>query len=297
MAVRLSRRAFLLAAGSVVAMAAGSRARDLLPMSASTRSSTRMPSVFIGHGSPMNAIEDNRWSRGFRELAATLPRPRAVLAVSAHWYTAGSLVTAEERPRTIHDFGGFPKELHEQQYPAPGDPALARRIAERLQLGDDALRTDWGLDHGTWTVMKYLLPDADVPVVQLSIDRTMDGARHVEMAKKLTSLRDEGVMILGSGNITHNLRDAFTRAQQNDTSRVEWAERFDADVATAVAAHDTGYLGSAHLSEDGQRSHPTPDHYLPLLYTVGASEAGEKASFPMTGFDLGSLSMRSVVLG
>jgi 4,5-DOPA dioxygenase extradiol len=297
MASRLSRRAFLLAAGSVVAMAAGSRARDLLPMPASSKPSTRMPSVFIGHGSPMNAIEDNRWSRGFRELATTLPRPRAVLVVSAHWYTPGILVTADERPRTIHDFSGFPKELYEQQYPAPGDPALARRIAERLNLGDAALRTDWGLDHGTWTVMKYLLPNADVPVVQLSIDRTMDGARHVETAGKLTSLRDEGVMILGSGNITHNLRDAFARAQRNDTSRVEWAERFDAAVAAAVSAHDTGFLGSAHLGEDGLRSHPTPDHYLPLLYAVGASERGEKASFPVTGFDLGSLSMRSVVIG
>jgi 4,5-DOPA dioxygenase extradiol len=294
MSAPLSRRAFLLATGSVVAAAAATKALGLLPMS-TTRS--RMPSVFLGHGSPMNAIEDNRWSRGFRELAASLPKPRAVLAVSAHWYTPGTLVTADEKPRTIHDFGNFPKALYEQQYPAPGDPALARRIADRLGLAESALRTDWGLDHGTWTVLKYLLPDADVPVLQLSIDRTADGARHLDLAARLTSIRDDGVMILGSGNLTHNLRDAFTRAQNNDTSRVDWAERFDTDVAEAVSARDLDFLATAHLGEDGRRSHPTPDHYLPLLYTAGASEKGERASFPITGFDLGSLSMRSVVIG
>jgi 4,5-DOPA dioxygenase extradiol len=291
----LTRRSFLFAAGSAAAAIAIARAQGLLAMADSR--SRRMPTLFIGHGSPMNAIEDNRWSRSFRELAATLPKPRAVIAVSAHWYTPGTFLTAEEHPKTIHDFGGFPKALFDQQYPAPGDPALARRAAGMLGTGDAALRTDWGLDHGTWTVLKYLLPDADVPVIQLSIDRDADGRTHVETGRKLAALRDEGVLILGSGNITHNLRDAFARMQRGDTSRVDWAEQFDTEAAAAVSRNDLDWLAGAYTTDTGRQCHPTPDHYLPLLYVAGAAEAGEPVSFPIEGMDAGSLSMRSVRIG
>lgn len=297
---RLTRRRFLagaaMAAG-VAALATTIRVRRTGEHAMTNQASSRMPVLFVGHGSPMNAIEDNRWSRAFQDLAAHLPRPRAVLAISAHWYTDGSFVTAEPQPRTIHDFGGFPQALFDQRYPAPGDPALARKVAGLLGREAAALRTDWGLDHGTWTVLKYLLPKADVPVVQLSVDRSASGAALVDLGRRLAGLRDEGVLLLGSGNVTHNLGDAFGRMRSGDTARVPWAEGFDADIAQAVAAHDTAFLAKAHESDLGRRCHPTPDHYLPLLHVVGAATTEDAVAFPVTGFDAGSLSMRTVRIG
>src|SRR5262245_60987544 len=173
-------------------------------MAVSTASSVRMPVLFVGHGSPMNAIEDNPWSRAFRALGEQLPRPRAVLCVSAHWYTPGTFLTDNARPETIHDFGGFPRELHEVQYPAPGAPDLARRISQLLAAHAASPRSDWGLDHGTWSVLVHLLPAADIPVLQLSIDGRLPPARHIEIGKALAPLREEGVLVLGSGNVVHN---------------------------------------------------------------------------------------------
>lgn len=257
----------------------------------------RMPVLFIGHGSPLNAIEDNRWSRGFRALAALLPRPRAILAVSAHWYVNGTYVTGNERPETIHDFGGFPPALYAMTYPAPGDTALARRVVRLLGETRAFVRTDWGLDHGTWSVLTHLVPKADVPVVQLSIDYGLPAAAHLAIGRALAALREEGVLVLGSGNVVHNLRHAMTSAHRGETATPGWAEAFDADVAQALAQHDGDFLARAAEGDAFRTAHPTPDHYLPLLYAAGAARPDDAVRFPVTGFDLSSLSMRAVLFG
>jgi 4,5-DOPA dioxygenase extradiol len=256
-----------------------------------------MPVVFVGHGSPMNAIDDNPWSRGFRELGHKLPAARAVLAVSAHWFVPGTFITDNERPETIHDFGGFPPALHAVRYPAPGDPELARRIRDLLAPQGAALRSDWGLDHGTWSVLVHMRPSADLPVLQLSIDARLPPARHIEIGQALAPLREEGVLILGSGNITHNLRDAFTRMRQGSSEIPAWASQFDSTIADALERRDSAYLAASLTSELGRTAHPTPEHYLPLLYAFGASSPADAVSYPIQGFDAGSLSMRSVRFG
>ena len=257
----------------------------------------RMPVLFVGHGSPMNAVEDNPWSRAFRALAAGLPRPRAILAVSAHWYVAGTFATANERPPTIHDFGGFPDELYRIEYPAPGSPDLARRAVALVGDGRAALREDWGLDHGTWSVLVHLLPSADVPVVQLSIDGRLPPAGHLAIGRALRPLRDEGVLILASGNVVHNLGHAFAAWRRGDRATPDWARDFDEGVAAALRARDEAHLAGALGGAAGRLAHPTPDHYLPLLYAAGAADPDDPVRFPITGFDMGSLSMRSVLLG
>jgi 4,5-DOPA dioxygenase extradiol len=255
------------------------------------------PAVFVGHGSPMNAVEDNTWSRAFRNLARQLPRPRAVLAVSAHWFVGGTWTTGMDHPETIHDFGGFPPELYSMQYPAPGEPALARRVVDLLGPRVASVSLDWGLDHGTWTVLHHLLPAADVPVVQLSLNARLPAAAHLALGRALAPLRREGVLILGSGNLTHNLGDAIGRLQRGETTTPDWARDFDGAAVRALRAADRAWLEAAPGTEAGRRAHPTPDHYLPLLYVVGAADAGEAVTFPVEGFDLGSLSMRAVRFG
>lgn len=257
----------------------------------------RMPVLFVGHGSPVNAIEDNAWSRGFRDLARLLPRPGAILAISAHWYVAGTFATANERPETIHDFGGFPEELYRIQYRAPGSVDLARRAVALVGEKRASLRTDWGLDHGTWSVLVHLHPAADVPVVQLSIDGRLPPAEHLAIGRALAPLRDEGVLVLGSGNVTHNLGHAFAAWRRGDRATPEWARSFDDGIAKALAGHDPEHLTHALEREAGRLAHPTPDHYLPLLYAAGASDPSDPVRFPITGFDMGSLSMRSVIFG
>jgi 4,5-DOPA dioxygenase extradiol len=255
-----------------------------------------MPVLFVGHGSPMNAIEDNEWSRGFSALASLVPAPLAILAVSAHWYVRGTFTTGDEEPRTVHDFGGFPEPLYEIRYPAPGSPTLALRVAALLG-GHASVSLEWGLDHGTWSVLRHLRPAADVPVVQLSLDARLAPAAHLALGRTLAPLRDEGVLVMGSGNITHNLRDAFSRLHRGDSATPDWAARFDAHVARALAEHDADFLVRAPETPDGRLSHPTLDHYLPLLYAAGAADAGDAVRFPISGFDLGSLSMRAVLFG
>ena len=254
----------------------------------------RMPVLFVGHGSPMNAIDDNNWSRGFQKLGELIPEPKAILSISAHWYVPGTFVTGDEHPRTIHDFGGFPRELYEQQYPAPGNVELAKRVSKLVGKGA-SLRTDWGLDHGTWTVLKYLRPKADLPVVQLSIDARLRPAEHVGIGQALAPLREEGVLILGSGNVTHNLRHAFGSWQRGDKETPPWATAFDSEVAKAAEQHDGAGLARLAESDPGRLSHPTPDHYYPLLYTAGAADARDAVKFPVSGFDMSSLSMRSIL--
>ncbi|HRI09521.1 MAG TPA: 4,5-DOPA dioxygenase extradiol, partial [Nannocystaceae bacterium] len=213
----------------------------------------RPPVLFIGHGSPMNAIEDNQWSRGLRTLAGALPRPRAILAISAHWYVDGTLLTVDAAPRTIHDFGGFPRALYEIRYPAPGAPDLAARVRRLVAAAADAPPGAWGLDHGTWSVLRWLYPDADVPVVQLSLDRRLSPAAHHELGRALADLRDDGVMILGSGNITHNLRDAITRMQSGDHQTPAWARRFDLEVRVGAGAYVCGEETALLESLEGKR--------------------------------------------
>jgi 4,5-DOPA dioxygenase extradiol len=301
----LARRDFLkvalaAAAAPRLGAATGGRAEGSNAMSEPSPRPTgappRMPVVFVGHGSPMNAVEDNAWSRRFRDLARELPRPRAILAVSAHWYVAGTFTTANDRPETIHDFGGFPDELYRVQYPAPGDPDLARRAARLLAGRGASPRTDWGLDHGTWSVLVHLRPAADVPVVQLSIDGRLPPGEHLGIGRALAPLRDEGVLILGSGNVVHNLRHAFAARSRGETATPRWARAFDDQVAAALSRHDGDALVRILDTDEGRMSAPTPDHYLPLLYVAGASAAGDRVRFPIEGFDWGSLSMRAAIL-
>ena len=297
----VDRRSLLKAAlgaavGTALAAASGcSEQKGTQVMSSDKK--TRMPALFVGHGSPMNAIEDNQWSRALVGYAKELPRPKAVLAISAHWYTPGTFVTGNDRPETIHDFGGFPDELFQVQYPAPGDVALAQRAVALAGPNRASLRNDWGLDHGTWSVLVHLLPKADVPVVQLSIDGRLPFAEHLAIGRALAPLRDEGVLILGSGNVTHNLRHAFGSMRSGNTQTPDWARSFDEGVVKALATRDEQCLAGAPLTDEGRLSHPTPDHYLPLLYTVGASTVDERIAYPVTGFDAASLSMRSVRFG
>jgi 4,5-DOPA dioxygenase extradiol len=263
-------------------------------------SDVRMPSLFVGHGSPMNAVLDNAWSRGFTQLGvqlgAQLPKPKAILAVSAHWYVPGTFLTGNEMPKTIHDFGGFPPELYEIRYPARGSVDVAKRVGQLLEERHASLRDDWGLDHGTWSVLKFLRPEADVPVIQLSIDHRLPPVQHLAIGRALAQLRDEGVLIFASGNIVHNLRHAISRMQTGNTEIPPWAEAFDAQIASALEQHDHKVLANVLSDEMGRLSHPSPDHYFPLLYAAGASSSADAVSFPITGFD-SSISMRSVRWG
>jgi 4,5-DOPA dioxygenase extradiol len=258
----------------------------------------RMPVLFVGHGSPMNAIEDNRWSRGFAELGELVPRPTAILAISAHWFIDGTYLTGNPSPKTIHDFSGFPRALLEVEYPARGHVDLASRIRKLLGPDRATLNSDWGLDHGTWSVLRWMFPAADVPVIQLSIDRRLDMRRHYELGRSLAELRDEGVLILASGNIVHNLRDAFGRMQSGSTQTPSWAASFDETVKRVVTERDTQTLLSLWSETDeGRLAHPTPDHWLPLIYAYAASDERDGVAYPTEGFDFGSLSMRNVAWG
>jgi 4,5-DOPA dioxygenase extradiol len=257
----------------------------------------RMPVLFVGHGSPMNAIEDNEWSRGFRALGGLLPRPKAILAVSAHWFVPGTFLTGNEQPETIHDFSGFPRALYAMKYPAPGHVALARQVVALLGPYQASVRTDWGIDHGTWSVLVHLFPAADCPVIQLSIDTRLAPEAHVAIGRALAPLRDEGVLVMGSGNVTHNLPHAMRMLRTGDTATPPWAQAFDSDVARAAEQHGVDLLARIVDTENGRLCHPTLDHYLPVLYAAGAADGRDPVRFPITGFDLGSVSMRAILYG
>ncbi len=293
----LARLGALAAAGPLEALAAVGDPRKRPSMTSAQPTPARQPVLFVGHGSPMNALEENQWSRGFRSLAALLPKPKAVLAISAHWFVPGLHLTGEPRPETIHDFGGFPEALYRVQYPAPGSPELAQRVVKLLGDRRASVRTDWGLDHGSWSVLVHLRPAADVPVIQLSLDARLAPAEHLALAKALAPLRDEGVLIMASGNVTHDLRHAFSAWHSGDLATPAWASTFDAEVARAAEQRDAAWLQRALSTPEGQRAHPSPDHYLPVLYAVGAAVASEPVRFPVTGFDLSSLSMRAILYG
>jgi len=254
-----------------------------------------MPAAACNNKSAMNKQEHNQYTETWRRLGESVPKPKAILSVSAHWYTRGTAVTAMEKPRTIHDFGGFPQELFEVQYPAPGDPALAERVRELLAPVDVQLDKSWGLDHGTWSVLVHAFPHADVPVVQLSIDGTKPTRFHYELAQKLAPLRDEGVLIVGSGNVVHNLG----RIQwAEDAKPYDWAVRFNDKVSGYLTARDHGLLiDYATLGEDAHLSVPTPDHYLPLLYIIAQQGENETISRPIDGIEYGSIGMLTIVAG
>ena len=225
-----------------------------------------------------------------------MPKPKAVLCVSAHWYLPGTMVTASLRPRTIHDFGGFPKELYEVKYPAPGDRELALRVQSLLAPLPVGLDERWGLDHGTWSVLCHVFPDADVPVVQLSIDETQPAEFHYELGKRLAPLRDEGVLIMGSGNLVHNLH-AYAWGR-HAVEPLDWAVRFETLARELMLkGNDAPLVAYETLGRDAQLSAPTPDHYLPLLYIIAQRREGEQVSFPVEGFDGGSISMLTVQVG
>jgi len=257
--------------------------------------SARMPIIFFGHGSPMNTLANNRYTEAWRQLGAAVPAPKAILAISAHWLTQGTAVTAMAEPRTIHDFGGFPQALFEIQYPARGDPALATRVRELLSPVEVRLDQSWGLDHGTWSVLKHAFPDAAVPVVQLSMDGTKPAQFHYDVGKRLAPLREEGVLVVGSGNVVHNL---MLMRRGDEVPAFDWAKRFNTQVRTALAARDhRALIDFGRLGEDARLSVPTPEHYWPLLYIAGLQAEGETVRFAVDGYEAGSLGMLSAVAG
>jgi len=255
-----------------------------------------MPVIFVGHGNPMNAITPNPYADGWRSIAASIPKPRAVICVSAHWYIRGTKVTAMEAPPTIHDFGGFPPELYAVGYPAPGEPKLAARVADSLRPTSVELDYSWGLDHGTWSVLVHMFPKADIPVIQLSIDRTQPASFHYELGKRLSAFRDEQVLILASGNLVHNLH-AYSWGNRQ-SKLFDWGVEFEARVKELVAVHNHGPLIVYEtLGRPAALSAPTPDHYLPFLYAIALCCGGEPLSYPVEGFDGGSVSMLAVRIG
>jgi 4,5-DOPA dioxygenase extradiol len=251
-----------------------------------------MPVLFIGHGSPMNALANNDYTHALETLKTSIETPKAILMISAHWMTEGSWVTRMEHPKTIHDFGGFPKALFDIQYPAPGMPSLADMIIKTISSPHiDADENEWGLDHGTWSVLRHLYPDANIPVLQLSMDMTKPAEYHYEIGKQLKFFRNQGVLIIGSGNIVHNLRQIDW---DENAKAFDWAVEFDQWVKEKAVSHDFNSLVSEFSkSKIGQLSVPTPDHYYPLLYILGAVDKEDKLSFPYEGMQNASISMRS----
>ncbi len=255
-----------------------------------------LPAIFFGHGNPMNALAENPFTAAWRRFGLATPKPRAILSISAHWYVPGTGVSISSVPRTIHDFGGFPESLYAVRYPAPGDPGLANRVHQLLQPLPVQLDHSWGLDHGTWSVLCHVYPDADVPVVQLSIDRDKPAESHYEIGRKLAPLRQEGVLIVGSGNLVHNLR-AYAWGRDNPDP-YDWALRFEDRAKGILLAGETKPLiRYESLGAESALAIPTPEHYLPLLYILGARQQNDPITFPVEGIEGGSISMLSVQIG
>jgi 4,5-DOPA dioxygenase extradiol len=265
-------------------------------MNIDSNTSPSMPAIFFGHGNPLNAIQSNKYTDAWRAIGQSIHTPKAVISISAHWYLPATLVTAMGTPRTIHDFGGFPRDLYEVKYDAPGDPKLAHEVVELLKPIEVGLDHQWGLDHGTWSVLCHVFPDADVPVVQLSIDKTQPPAFHYALAQRLAPLRNEGVLVVGSGNLVHNLH-TYAWGRQT-VEPFDWAVRFEEQVKAHLRDRNHGPLiDYESLGRDSLLSVPTPDHYLPLIYVIALQRPGEEVSFPVQGVDGGSMSMLTVRIG
>ncbi len=255
-----------------------------------------MPALFLGHGNPMNALARNRWTEAWRQLPSSMPKPRAILAISAHWYLPGPRLTASPRPPTIHDFGGFPKALYEVRYPAPGAPEVAREVEGLLAPARVGLDEERGLDHGVWSVLVHMVPDASIPVVQLAIDETLSAEEHERLARRLKPLRAAGVLVLGSGNVVHNLH-AYAWGRQA-VEPFDWAMRFESKLRRLLEARDLAAVTRYEdLGRDAELAAPTPEHFLPLLYVLAQHEEGEPIEVPVEGFDGGSVSMLGVRVG
>jgi len=256
----------------------------------------RMPAIFFGHGNPMNALAKNEYTSAWVSIGARIPRPRVILSISAHWFVPVTAVTAMSTPRTIHDFGGFPRELYEVRYPAPGAPEVADRVRQLLTPLHVALDESWGLDHGTWSVLCHAFPSADIPVIQLSIDETQPPRFHYDIGRRLRALRDEDILVMGSGDIVHNLHTYAWGG--HPTEPYEWAVRFEARARELIVRGEHAPLVDfASWGRDAALSVPTPEHYLPLLYVLAAAIEGERIAFPVQGVDGGSVSMLTVQLG
>lgn len=258
--------------------------------------SERLPAIFFGHGNPMNAVLNNSYTQGWSLIGEQTPRPKAILSISAHWFVPETGVTVSTAPRTIHDFGGFPRELYQVQYPAPGDPDLARRVQQLLAPVPVKLDNSWGLDHGTWSVLRHVYPNSDIPIVQLSVDETQPASFHFEIGRKLAPLRDENILIVGSGNLVHNLHAYAWGRHMPDP--YDWAVRFEAEAKAIMLADE--YKPLIHyerLGPEALLSIPTPDHYLPLLYVIATRQQNEIVTFPIEGVDGGSISMLAVQVG
>ncbi|MBU8881464.1 4,5-DOPA dioxygenase extradiol [Kaistella sp. DKR-2] len=271
---------------------------DLTNISSHFQNTEKMPVLFLGHGSPMNAIEENQFVQGFRNISKEIPKPNAILCISAHWFTDGTFVTAMDMPKTIHDFYGFPKELFDVQYPAKGSPELAKETAELLLPTVVEEDHNWGLDHGAWSVIKHLYPNAEIPVIQLSIDYTKPPQYHFELAKNLQKLREKGILIIGSGNIVHNLRMVDFRNINTIGYGYDWAH--EAREKTNNWLLDGNFQNVIDYQKQGtfmQAAVPTPDHYLPLIYSLGLKEKSENLSLFNDELIAGSLSMTSVRIG
>jgi 4,5-DOPA dioxygenase extradiol len=255
-----------------------------------------LPAIFFGHGNPMNAVLKNEYTEAWRLTGMQTPRPKAILSISAHWFVPETGVTVSTAPRTIHDFGGFPRELYQVQYPAPGDPDLARRVQQMLAPIPVTLDNSWGLDHGTWSVLRHVYPDADIPVVQLSIDETQPASFHFDIGRKLAPLRGERVLIVGSGNLVHNLHAYAWGHHMPDP--YDWAIRFETEAKQMMLAGEyKPLIEYEKLGREALLSIPTPDHYLPLLYVIATRQQSELITFPVEGVDGGSISMLSVRVG
>lgn len=293
----MNRKSFLKSLVILPLTAAAMKLNDLNKITSTFDNTVKMPVLFLGHGSPMNAIEENEFVTGFRNIAKSIPKPNAILCISAHWETKGTFVTAMQNPSTIHDFGGFPKELFEVQYPAPGSPELAKETKSLITKTEVGLDDKWGLDHGAWSVIKHLYPNADIPVIQLSLDYSQTPQYHYELAQQINSLRKKGVLIIGSGNMVHNLRMVEWK-RLNETFGYDWAmEANDKMKQHILSGNHQQLINFRSQGKAFDLAIPTPEHYLPLLYTLALQEKNEDVKLFNDKAVAGSLTMTSLKIG
>ncbi|MCO6501158.1 MAG: 4,5-DOPA dioxygenase extradiol [Vicingus serpentipes] len=293
----MNRKTFIKSLAILPLTAAAMKLKELNKITESMSNTAKMPVLFLGHGSPMNAIEENEFVTGFRNIAKSIPKPNAILCISAHWETKGTFVTAMQNPTTIHDFGGFPKELFAVQYPAPGSPDLAKQTKSLITKTEVGLDEKWGLDHGAWSVIKHLYPNADIPVIQMSIDYSQNPQYHYELAQQIKSLREKGVLVIGSGNIVHNL-GKVEWGRLNETFGYDWA--LEANDKMKKFIYDGNHKELINFRSQGKAfdlAIPTPEHYLPLLYSLALQDSNEEVKLFNDKAVAGALTMTSLKIG
>lgn len=291
----MERKIFIKSLALIPLTEAAMKLNDLNKIAASFNSTEQMPVLFLGHGSPMNAIEENEFVEGFRNISKNITKPNAILCISAHWETRGTYITAMEHPKTIHDFGGFPQALFDIQYPAPGSPQLAKETKAIIKKTEVGMDTNWGLDHGCWSVVKHLYPNADVPVIQMSLDYYQNAQYHYDLAKELVSLRKKGVLIIGSGNMVHNLGMVAWDKMSTDNYGYDWALEASAKMKSYILSNDHhSLINYKSQGREFDLAIPSPDHYLPLLYALALKEKNEKISLFNDKAIAGSITMTSL---